>query len=182
MMRKVLMNDKLLSKLISFIGSLLLVFTLWLPFVSATDLYKDYLTRYPDIMYYEPIDMKNQEAVHISLVEFAKIYYTSFENGQSKEISITCFVIICTLASCIVLTLLFCLFSKPIIIGIFNSLSLCVFQLLKFDFEDRGVIPTKQYDWGMAQYIAYLGIILVFIGGIWMFLLKRNEKRRNKNA
>ncbi len=177
MIRKSLANHRLLSQMISLLGAFLLVLSLWLPFVSATDVYKEYLTKYPDIMYYEPLNMKNQEAVHISLIEFAKIYYTSFENEQSREISITCFVIICVLSSFMILILLFCLLKKPILIGLFNSLTLCIFQLLKFDFEDRGVIPTKQYDWGMAQYVFYFGVILIFTGAIWIFLIKRNDKK-----
>lgn len=173
-------NQNLLSYMITCIGSIMLVITLCLPFASATDAYKEYLVNNADEIYSEQLHMKNHEAVDISFIEFAKMYYTAFTSGLSQEVSIICFVVICIFACFAIFTMLFSFVKKPIAIIICNSIAFTIFRLLKWDFEDRGVIPTSTYDWGFAQYVCYVGIMLVFIGAIWMFIIKRKYKIKKK--
>ncbi len=148
------------------IGSLMLVITLFAPFASATGDFKERLQEHSEEMYEEELNMTCGDAVHISLFEFGKMYYTAADKGVSKDVSIACVVIISIFAVMTVLTLLFSVLKKPIAIIIFDLLAFGVFRLIKWDFADRGVMPSSNYDWGMAQYICYVGIVIAFVGAV----------------
>lgn len=162
------------------IGSLMLVVTLFLPFASATEDYKERLEEYSDSMYVEELDMTNEEAINISLFEFARIYSVAAEMGMSKGVSIACMVIIAAFGAFALLTLLFSVLKKPIPTIIFNLLAFAVFRITKWDFEDRGVIPNSNYDWGMAQYICYIGIVVVMVGAAALLIVKIKDKKQRK--
>ncbi len=69
-----LKNKVHLSKALALLGSILLIISLFLPFASATDDYKDYLEAHPDRMADAEINMTNQDAIDLSLVDFGRIY------------------------------------------------------------------------------------------------------------
>ena len=48
------------------IGSAILLLTLFMPFASATDEYKEALEKFSDSMYIEELNMTNKEAINIS--------------------------------------------------------------------------------------------------------------------
>lgn len=162
------------------IGSLMLIVTLFMPFASATEDYKERLVEYSDSMYVEELDMTNEEAINISLFEFARIYSVAAEMGMSKSVSIACIVIIAVFGVFALLTLLFSALKKPIPAIIFNLLAFAVFRITKWDFEDRGVIPNSNYEWGMAQYICYIGIIVIMVGAVALLLAKIKDKKQHK--
>lgn len=162
------------------IGSLMLVVTLFVPFASATEDYKERLEEYSDSMYVEELDMTNEEAINISLFEFARMYSVAAEMGMSKGVSIACMIIIAAFGALALLTLLFSVLKKPIPAIIFNLLAFVVFRITKWDFEDRGVIPNSSYDWGMAQYICYIGIVVVMAGAVALLVVKIKDKKQRK--
>lgn len=162
------------------IGSLMLVVTLFIPFASATEDYKESLEEYSDSMYVEELDMTNEEAINISLFEFARIYSVAAEMGMSKSVSIACIVIIAAFGVFALLTLLFSALKKPIPAIVFNLLAFVVFRITKWDFEDRGVIPNSNYDWGIAQYICYIGVIVVVVGAVALLVVKIKDKKQRK--
>lgn len=172
------MDKRLISCIIALIGSIMLIATLFLPFASATEKYREQLEKFPDTMYAEEIGMTNKDAVNISLFEFGKIYSSTAAAQNAQAVSITCVVMISAFAIFALLSAIFSLLKKPVAIMIFNVLSLATFLLLKWDFNDRGVLPSSRYDCGMAQYFCYFGVAIVFVGAIIMLLIKINQ---NKN-
>lgn len=174
-------KDKLLIPfIVALIGSLMLIVTLFLPFASATEDYKEYLQEYSDEMYVEELNMTNGDAVNISLFEFGRIYAAAADWGMSESIAIACLVIISAFTLFTILTTLFSVLKKPIVAMIFNLLSFGVFWLIKWDFEDRGVIPSNSYDWGIAEFVCYIGFAVVMVGAILLLMAKINAKRQNK--
>lgn len=166
--------------LITIIGSVLMLLMLLLPFASATDDYSERLMKYEDEMYVEEIEMTNAEAVDISLFEFLKIYVEAANQGMHKEISIACIVIISIFAGMSVFMLITSLCKKPIGIIIFDLLALGAFKITCFDFEDRGVIPSSSYDWGIVSWLVYVIGVIVFAGAVWLFIEKRKAKKLAK--
>lgn len=164
------------------IGSLMLVATIFMPFATATDDYKEYLQEYSDEMYAEELDMTNGDAINISLFEFGKLYAAASEMGMSESIAIACLILIIGYGVLSVLTLLFSVLKKPIAAIIFNLLSFGIFYLTRWDFEDRGVIPSNSYDWGFAQYICYIGVLIVLIGAVALLVVKIKNKKEKKAA
>ena len=159
-------------------GALLMLIALFLPFASAKDDYKEILMSYPDSVYSNEAGMNNKDAVHISLAEFIKIDSAAVETGISEEIAIANMVIIIALAVFALLTLLFSILKKPIAILVFNIVSLAVMQLIKFDFESRGIIPSNSYDWGIAPLICYIGMAIATAAAVLLLIIKIKNKRK----
>ena len=173
-------NNLLLPFIATLIGSLMLMLTLFMPFASAKDEYKEYLQEYSDKMYAKEINMTNGEAVHLSLFEYGRMYAAAADLGMAKNIAIACLVIISVFALFAILTTLFSVLKKPIAAIIFDILTFGVFLLIKWDFRDRGVLPSNRYDWGMAEYICYIGIAVVIVASITLLISQINNKKQNK--
>lgn len=163
-------------------GALLLLITLFLPFASANESHKERLMSYPDAIYSEEAGMTNKDAVDISLVEFIKIDSAAVETGLSEKTAIANMVVIIAFAVFVVLTLLFSILKKPIPILIFDIISFAAMQLIKFDFEDRGAVPSSSYDWGIAHIICYIGIVIAAVGAVLLLIAKIKNKRSAKTS
>lgn len=164
---------------IALIGSLLLVLTIFLPFASATEDYRDYLIEYSDNMYVQEIEMTNEDAVDISLFEYGRVYAAAADMGIYSDVAIACLVVICIFGLFSVLAVLFSLLKKAIPIIVFDVLALADFILIRWDFSDRGVLPNFNYDWGVAQIICYIAFALTMVGAIWLLVEKIKIKSKN---
>lgn len=173
-------NPLLIPFVIALIGVLLLIATLFLPFASATKEYREHLQKYSEEMYDEEINMTNGDAVNISLFEFGKMYAAAANLGFEKSIAITCLVIIAMFALFVILTTLFAVLKKPIVTLIFDFLSFSIFLLIKWDFKDRGVLPSSRYDWGFAEFVCYIGFTVVVVGAVLMLVAKIKAKHQSK--
>ena len=142
------------------IGSAILLLTLFKPFASATDEYK--------------------EAINISLFEFIRIYSSETGKEISNDLSIVYVVVIAAFAVFALLTLLFSILRKSIPVIVFNILTFAVLRIIIWDFEDRGVISNSRYDWGIAQYIGYIGIAIVMVGAVALLVVKMKDKKQQK--
>lgn len=91
--------------------------------------------------------------------------------------SISCMVIIALYAGFGVLTLLMALVKKPIGIIVFDILTLGVFKLIQFDFKDRGVALSNNYDLGIVNYLTYVIGIVILVGAVLLFIEKRKAKQ-----
>ncbi len=165
---------------IALAGSLVLIITLFLPFASAKDDYKEYLRKYSDDMFSEEIEMTNKEAINLSLFEYGRIYAKTAEMGIQKAMSITCLVAISIFAVLVILTTLFSLLKKPIVTIIFDLFSFGAFRLIMWDFNDRGVIPSRNYGWGIARYFCYIGAAVALVGAIYLLVTKLKIKKERK--
>ena len=166
--------------LMTFIGSVLLLIMILLPYASAKDDYKEYLKSDPKNYYVSEIKMTNASAVNISMLEYSRIYAETARQGIYKEVSIICIVLISLFALFSLLALLMSLLKKATGIIIFDLLALAVFWLIHFDYADRGVLPTNSYGWGIANYLTYIVGIVVATGAVWLFVEKRKFKRLAK--
>ena len=166
--------------LITIIGAILLLLMLLLPYASATEDYEERLMKCADEMYVEEIGMTNADAVDISLLEFGRMYAEAVRQGLHKEMSIACIVIISIFTKCAILTLLMTLIKKPIGIIIFDLLTMGAFWIICFDFEDRGVITSSSFDWGIVYYLVYGIGVIIFAGAVWLFIEKRKAKKLAK--
>lgn len=163
--------------LITLIGAVLLLVMLVLPYASAADEHKEFLTDHADSFYVEEIGMTNAEAVNISLVEYIRIYAEAVNQGLQKEASIACIVIISIFIGLSGITLLLALCRKPIGMIVSDLLALAAFGIIHFDFKDRGILPSHSYDWGIANYLTYVIGIVIAAGAVWLLIEKRSIKK-----
>lgn len=159
------------------IASLVLIATLFLPFASATESNREQLLKYPEYENMEIAGLTNADLTDISLFEYVKVYSYMAKNDISKAISIVCLSILAAFAVFSIMTLLFSILKKPIAIIIFNVLALLDFWIIRFDFSDRGVVPSQSYNWGIANYIVLVFGVLILAGAIAMFVGKKAKKK-----
>lgn len=168
-------NKTINPKAIALIGSLLLIVTLFLPFASATDNYEKQLTSFPDQMYIEELNMTNDDVINLSLFEFGKIYAYSLEVYAEKTISIICLAMIAAYVVFSILALLWSALSKPIPLLMTNLFAFGIFNLMKWDFKDRGVIANSLYHFGIAQYVCLLAFLMICLTSIYLFRHKKKQ-------
>lgn len=161
------------------IGSCIILSVLFLPFATAKGEYKQYLMEHPSEMYIEEIQMTCKDAVDISLIEFWKIY-SEGENVGYSEIGISYMVVVSIFAVTGAITLLCSILKKPRATMIGSIVTFIIFQIIKWDFKARGVIPNNNYNWGIAQYICYLGVIIAIVGAVTLLREKIKEKKQRK--
>ena len=70
---------------------------------------------------------------------------------------------------------------KPIGIIIFDLLTMGAFKIICFDFEDRGVIPSSSFEWGIVYNLVYVIGVIIITGAIWLFIEKRKAKKLAKS-
>ena len=161
-------------------ASVLLIITFFLPYAAATDEHREYLQRHSEGMYAEEAGITNGEAVDISLIEFARIYAAAIEMDIAKAISIACVVLISLMGLTMLLCLLFSALKKPIPVIVFDCLTFGLFRLLRWDFLDRGVIPSSSYVWGVAHGVYYVSAVVLLVGAIWLLIKKVQMRHVNK--
>lgn len=160
------------------IGAVLLLATLFMPYATATREHKERLLSHPDYVVIPELGMTNKGAVHMSLVDYTRVYGVAIGQGRQKEVAVAGIVIILAFAVFSALTLLMSICKRPIAIIVFEALALVAFQVIHFDFEDRGVIPSSSYQWGMANYLFYILELLILAGAVWMLVEKRKQRKQ----
>lgn len=164
---------------ITLAGVVLMIIMLFLPYASATSEYKEVLNQNKEGIFAQEIGMTNADAVHISLVKYARIYVAGAKSLEAvKAVAIMGIIIISAYALFAVLTLLMTILKKSIAVIVFDILALLDFWLIRFDFSDRGVIPSSRYGWGIASYLPYFLGVVVLAGAIWMLVEKKKMKEQ----
>ena len=159
------------------VAALLLVAAFFLPYASGTQEFREGLSSMPANPYSETLGMSNDDIVDLSLVEYVRIYSAAGELGMPEEFAAIYVPLTVAPAVLSVLTLLFAVLRKPIPSIAFSALTVALTFLLNWDFEDRGVIPSSSYDWGVARWAYLVAGIAAIALAIWQIVLRRQLKR-----
>lgn len=180
--RKALHRHLLVPFIVTLVAALMMVLCVFLPYATATNDYAERLDKYPDVMMMEDMEMTAKDVKHLSMAEYANIYYTMRnELWRDPANGIFLAVLVGLIGGFSLITVLFALGRKPIATIIFAALAYGVFAVQNFDYTDRGVIPSNSYDWGIAHTLFPIAVIVVVIGAFWMLAKKsvfRMEIRR----
>ncbi len=167
-------NKQLIPFIIALVGAILMVFTVFLPYATATGDYAEYIKEYPEETVYEELDITAKDMLNVSMVEYANIYSKLSEEIWGTATNGTIYVVMVALIGGFsLLAVLFAVLKKPIAIIIFCIFSFGVFCLQNWDYTDRGVIPSSSYGWGVGYYIFYVATIITVIGAVWLLLNKK---------
>ena len=131
---------------------------------SANDEHEEYLKKYAQEFNVEKIEMTNEDAIHISMYDFAKTYWVVY-SSIDKTLAIVVTTVIGAAGVLSLITLLFTLLRKPVAVFIFNLLTFGAYYLMVWDFKDRGVMPNSHYDWEL-HIIFILSVYFCFAGAI----------------
>ena len=163
-----------LPRIITVIFSILMIVCLFLPFATATEEYAEMLDEYSDVGTYFGVDAEDLE--NISLYNFYELYQDVDEYVSDDYSVLYCGLIIAT-GVLAVITLIFSIAKKAIPTIIFSVLSLGLFRLQCWDYADRGVVPSDNYDLGIGCYLFYIASVVVLVGAIWLLICKKKEKK-----
>ena len=157
-------------------AALLLVVAFFLPYAAGTQEFREGLGSMSANTYSETLGMSNEDLADISLFEYARIYSASGELGMGDAFAVIYVPLIVAPAVLSVLTLLFAVLRKPIPSAIFSMLTVALTFLLNWDFEDRGVIPSSNYDWGIARWVYLAAGVAVIACAIWQVVLRKQSR------
>lgn len=157
-------------KAVMIIAALALLIAFFLPWASATALFREAAGTSPDEVLYEQTGTTVSDAVELSLFDFAQLYA-----AESSELIIDS-VIMCAMLIASIIVLILASRDKPIGAAIIALLTFAGSRLLVWDFEARGVIPSTYYDWGFAPTIYIVATVLLLAAAIWRAALKRKAK------
>lgn len=165
-------------------ASFLLIISFFLPFASATGKHKDYLKEKPQKMYAEEINMTNKEAVNLSLTEYAKMYgyVATSMKGHYQQQGMLSIILIIAMGVFSILTLIFAIMKKAGKTIVFDCFSFLFFFLYTFDLKDRGVLPSDDYNYGIAYYLYIIFSIIIIISLIWYIINSKKQKNSSQSV
>lgn len=163
------------------IAAAIMVICVFLPFGSAIGEHAESIREKPDAILDEELGVVAEDLLHVSIAEYAKYYFGLSEQIWGDSISGVIYVVLASaIGGFALLTMMFALLKKPIAVLIFDLLGFGAFNIEKWDFSDRGVIPSEDYGWGLGYYIFYIGFAVSFVSAIWMLITKIRIKREKK--
>lgn len=155
----------------------LLVGCFFLPWGSAIAEFRDAAAQMPEAWFYEPAGLTAADAVDLSLMEYAASYQTL--EGALRDVYVSIMYAAVALPA---IALLFAALGKPVPASIFAVLTLAVTELLRWDFGDRGVLPSASHDWGIAPTVYMVAAIVLIALGIASAVLKHRVKKAKAAA
>lgn len=155
------------------VAAALLVVAFFLPYAAGTQDYRESLDSMWGNPYEEVLGMSNDDLADVSLFEYARIYGASGELGMPEEFAAVYVPLTVAAAVLGALTLLFAALRKPIPAIVFSVLTILLTFALNWDFEDRGVIPSSSYDWGVARWVYLVAGVAVVACAVWQIVLRK---------
>lgn len=165
------------ASVVTIVAALLLVAAFFLPYAAGVSEYREALGMMSENPYSEALGMSNEDLADVSLFEYARIYSAAGELGMAETFAAVYVPLTVAPAVLGVLTLLFAALRKPIPAIVFSVLTVALTFLLNWDFEDRGVIPSDMYDWGIARWVYLIAGVVVIACAIWQIVLRRQARR-----
>lgn len=158
-----------IATVLTIVFAALLVAAFFLPYAFAVEEYRAVLGQLSE----NPFGVANEELADISLLEYVRIYLNA-----APEAFVAVYVPL-TVAPAVLgtLTLLFSSLRKPVPAIVFSVVTLGVTSLLSWDFEDRGVLPSDTYDWGVARWVYLASGVAVIACAIWQIVLRRQARK-----
>lgn len=182
--RKAIIKQKTIFPfIVTLVGALVMAACVFLPYSTATAERAEWIDNYHDTVVMEEMDLTAADMKNVSLVKYAHIYYTmSEEYWHDSTIGIFYIVLVAMVGGGALIAALFASARKPFWSLLFGALSTGVFQLLNYDFTDRGVIPSDSYDWGIAHTIFPIAATVAMLGASWLLIQKIIVNRKIKAA
>lgn len=175
------MNNKLsLPRLIAMITAVVAIISFFLPYISASNDYRNYMATRADEKPFEGTDITVADMMDMSLFEYAKTYYQGGDAiFRSSGSGVFYGVLISSIAGFALLVLLAAWRKRPILTLLCDLLMGGAFYLVNWDFVDRGIMPDSNRVWAIAYHLYYPLVAIIAVCAVWMFVVKRRLKKNN---
>ncbi len=174
-------NRQLIPFIIALVAALFMVVSIFLPYSSATETHAETIKENPDVIVYKDPDITSGELLDISMFEYARIYALLSEDLYGNAaVGFFYVAMVGLIGGFALLNLLFVSLKKPIPGIVFSVLAFAVFLLQNWDYTDRGVVPSRSYEWGIGYYVFFAVAVIALAGNIWMLVEKILLKKQAK--
>lgn len=160
--------------------SVIAVIGLFLPYEQSTGEYREYLEKYPTWENIKEVNYNNGDVIDLTMIENLNVYMymmTSTNYYYMQGTGIVNVVLTIALITSIVLIMLFGLLNKPVVTLIFSILMAISSILMNTDIVSRGVIPGKNYTFGISFFLFIPLALIIFVCSIINIVKKRKAKR-----
>ena len=166
-----------LPAMIALVAALLILISVFLPYMSANKETAKLLDEYGSMVALPGTDITAKDLKDVSLIEFAGIAeaMSALSPNSGMEVVSTVVYAIAILG---LLTVVFAYFKKPVCIIIFSVLTYGVSMIVEAGIEESGALNLSTYDWGIGHTLLPLAVLGCIVGAIWMMV----EKNKAKNA
>ena len=103
-------------------------------------------------------------------------------DGRDQQQGILSLVLIIAMGVFSILTLIFAIMKKSIRTIVFDCFSFLFFFLYTFDLKDRGVLPSDDYNYGIAYYLYIIFSIIIIISLIWYIINSKKQKKSSQSV
>ena len=121
-------------------------------------------------------DLTADQMTNMSLVDFARAYLALAEHSYQQLSGIYMGLVVAMAAAALLMALCFAK-KRPIGALVFDALAFGIFGLQNADYASRGVVPSANYDWGIAYYLVFAVLAVAALAAIWLFVEKRRAKK-----
>ncbi|MBE5769203.1 MAG: hypothetical protein E7333_06420 [Clostridiales bacterium] len=171
-------NCVTLPRILAFLMALVAVAAFFLPYISATEEYSEYIAAHADEKIYSSVDVTVGDLEEMSLFTYAKVYIQGgeeiFRSAAGGYFTGGIYAAVGVFA---LLTALAALGKKPILTFFMNAIMGIAFYMVNWDVIDRNIMPDSNRVWGLSYHLYYPIIAIIAIVAIWMFVAKRKMKK-----
>ena len=157
-MKKQINQKTLLPMLAALLCIILLIASIFLPYFTAMDEYKELLEA-------------TKQEFEISLYDISQIY---LDEGIDALFSIVCAYVVCNLMAAV-----FAICRKPVLVLIFDILNAAQMTLTYIIFTTDSM---PFYNLGISSTLIFAGCAGLFVSAIWMMIAKACAKKKNPEA
>lgn len=169
-------KERSISVIVGIVCAALMVAALFLPYATATSDGAAYLENHSGQSVMQGFDLTADQMTNMSLVDFARAYLALAEHSYQQLSGIYMGLVVAMAAAALLMTLCF---AKKRLIGalVFDVLAFGIFSLQNADYASRGVVPSANYDWGIAYYLVFAVLAVAVLAAIWLLVEKKRAKK-----
>lgn len=169
-------GKKLIPVIVGIVCAVLMVVALFLPYATATSEGAAYLENHSGQSVMQGFDLTTDQMTNMSLVDFARAYLALAEHSYQQLSGIYMGLVVAMAAAALLMALCFAK-KRPIGAFVFDALTFGIFSLQNADYASRGVVPSTNYDWGIAYYLVFAALAVAALAAIWLFAEKKQAKK-----
>ena len=159
-------------------AALVMLLCVFLPYGTATGERQDWIGTHPDSIIEETLNLTARDLAQVSTVEYTRIYVACADDWGFDRAEIVFYLVLLGLLLLFPLLAALCaLLHKPIGAMLFTLLTFGVSCIQNADYTMRGILPSRNYDWGIAHTLWPIAAAAAFAGSVWLLVKKTRCKR-----
>ena len=161
-----------LPNLIALIAAIVMVISIFLPYMAAKKEYAEMLDEYGSSVTIPGTDISAKDLAEVSLVEFAGIAEAMAELAPDEGLEMIP-ILVYAIAIFGIVAALFAYKQKPVLVIIPSVLVYGISAIFDAGIQESGALDMSVYDWGLAHTLIPLAVLGCLVGAIWMIVDKK---------